>query len=150
MKIVPTRIRAIVDKKVSQHKNGKMAKDCLSDLYGKSFNHISLSKNKDGSVTAYGHKVKEAPYSRTYSILPNGEHVQTLVSRKQEKNGNFIEDLMRLVMKPDGSSTVESYTIKRNEFGDILETSKNSEGSFKIVPKRAELIDITELLRSRR
>lgn len=144
MKIIPVRLKTFVSQKIEQNKIARQAMEQLEDLYGDAFEYVSTLKNKKGTVTVFGYPSKDAPYSHAYSILSTGEHIQTLASRKQTKGGNFVDDFTRLITRPDGSNTVETYSVVRNEFGDILQTKKGGSGSFTLKKKEPKVIDFQD------
>ena len=124
----------------------------LYDLPNKNVNYYSVFTSKNGTVAALGFPNKVGQYTRSYAVLPNGDHIQTVATRnhKNKKQKNILTDFItRLISHNDGSYEFKNYSIRKDYKGNILGVDSNS-GKFRLITEKpagkpAKIIDITDL-----
>lgn len=129
-----------VQRKLYQREAARVSVDKLHDLFD-NFDYYQVFKSKNGAVAALGFDKKQGGlYKCAYSILPNGDTIQTLASRGSKTNDGVTDFFTRLIRHSDGRCEVKTSSVQK------MFKVHNDSAKFSFNIKSNPVIDIMELL----
>ena len=134
-------VKDFVQNNVNIRKNAARAVDNLYEFYGDKINYHSVYKNKNGVVCALGFKSKNAPYSFSYTIFPNGDEMQKIADYKFTSDG-LKRHYLSFLKTTEGECKLVSTAVN-----DGLRAQSESV-NFLLSKKEPQVVDLMQHLRT--
>lgn len=139
MKVNPLNSAAnFIQRKIETKKAAEKAVDSLLDLYGNKIDSFEVFTNKKGVVSALGYSGGDL-YTHAYSILPDGTHIQKVISREKKSNST-VNNYMTLI-----KDAFNHYSFKNRTVKHTITASVPQEAEFTLNRKMSTLIDAADM-----